>query len=37
MDKKNIDILLKKAYWNFTEKIDPKRIKKILPIAFPVV
>lgn len=37
MDKKNIDILLKKAYWNFTEKIEPKSIKKILPIAFPVL
>lgn len=37
MDKKTIDILLKKAYWNFSEQIEPKKIKKILPIAFPVL
>ena len=37
MDKKNIDILLKKAYQNFTDKIEPKSIKKIHPIAFPVL
>jgi len=37
MDKKSIDILLKKAYWNFSEQIEPKKIKKIIPIAFPVL
>lgn len=37
MDKKTIDILLKKAYRSFSEKIDPKTIKKIIPIAFPVL
>ena len=37
MDKKTIDILLKKSYRSFSEKINPKIIKKIIPIAFPVL
>lgn len=37
MDKKNIDILLKKAYQVFSKQIDHKTIRKIIPIAFPVL
>lgn len=37
MDRKTIDILLRKAYWNFSKKAEPEKIKKIIPIAFPVL
>lgn len=37
MDKKNIDILLKKAYPSIAGRIDSTKIRKIIPVAFPVL
>ena len=37
MDKKNIDILLKKAYPSIAGRIDFTKIRKIIPVAFPVL
>ena len=37
MEKKYIDILLKKAYRQFSERLDVQTVKKIIPIAFPVL
>lgn len=37
MDKRNIELLLRKAYPSFSEYIEPIKISKIVPIAFPVL
>ena len=37
MDKKKIDMLLKKSYRFISEQIEPEKITKIIPIAFPVL
>ena len=37
MDKRNIELLLRKAYPFISEQIDPKTISKIIPLAFPVI